>query len=554
VTGLTYVDNATVSIYVGSTAINFDSLATDLKAYLDPAFDILGVDVYNVSLAPAEIPAGFATDVVVTVTEDTDPVTSIDSIDMGDTDLSGSTTDVDAEYTVTIPATPEPDTYQVKVVGESGQKYGQADLEVLLPEVDYSIDQDGTAWDYMFSGDGYDYTVSVTLTDANGNPLDGYAWLGTYDADEETFTPLAGVTTPPLSLDVNGEGDIEIAQDVTDQLDLGDLVWKVGSGDDVDDAALLLTPVVHVVSPNTVERAFNAGWQLVSSPLDPSDPDPTAVFGDDANPLYMYEYTAAGYATPTAIDPGYGYWIYLIGDTTLDVDGSAIETDYSVDLATAGWHIISTPTVPVSVKGEHGLTFTYDGTPATFTEAANNKWIYPACWGYNPDTGGYVDVQNGAMDPWLGYWIQTLVPDVTVTMPVAYALTNPPEVPPMSTMSVIPQGGMTPPAPPTMPKNLAAAMDASGLIVYNEPNPIRDVHTTTFKVMSALPIDAICVEIFNQAGQLVFTDEQLGAELDWHTDNDYGEYLANGVYLYRVSAKVSGQWVVTSVRKLAIYR
>jgi len=52
----------------------------------------------------------------------------------------------------------------------------------------------------------------------------------------------------------------------------------------------------------------------------------------------------------------------------------------------------------------------------------------------------------------------------------------------------------------------------------------------------------------------VFTDEQLGAELDWHTDNDYGEYLANGVYLYRVSAKVSGQWVVTSVRKLAIYR
>ncbi|MEA1878741.1 MAG: T9SS type A sorting domain-containing protein, partial [Bacteroidota bacterium] len=109
---------------------------------------------------------------------------------------------------------------------------------------------------------------------------------------------------------------------------------------------------------------------------------------------------------------------------------------------------------------------------------------------------------------------------------------------------------LTPPPPPPAPTAESAIDTPSELLAYNEPNPIRDVHTTTFKVKGAVPIDAIRVEIFDLSGRLVFTDEQPGDQLDWHTDNNYGEYLANGVYLYRVSAKVSGQWAVMQVKKL----
>ena len=38
------------------------------------------------------------------------------------------------------------------------------------------------------------------------------------------------------------------------------------------------------------------------------------------------------------------------------------------------------------------------------------------------------------------------------------------------------------------------------------------------------------------------------------TDSDYGEYLANGVHLYKLYALVNGEWVVSEVKKLAILR
>jgi hypothetical protein len=40
----------------------------------------------------------------------------------------------------------------------------------------------------------------------------------------------------------------------------------------------------------------------------------------------------------------------------------------------------------------------------------------------------------------------------------------------------------------------------------------------------------------------------------WHTDNYYGEYLANGIYLYRASVLIGGAWVETTVQKLVILR
>ena len=90
----------------------------------------------------------------------------------------------------------------------------------------------------------------------------------------------------------------------------------------------------------------------------------------------------------------------------------------------------------------------------------------------------------------------------------------------------------------------------------NSPNPIVDVHTTTFEVKGAMAglVEAIKVQIFDLAGQLVYEDERPGASLDWHTESNYGEYLANGIYLYKLFAFVDGKWIVSDTKKLAILR
>lgn len=88
---------------------------------------------------------------------------------------------------------------------------------------------------------------------------------------------------------------------------------------------------------------------------------------------------------------------------------------------------------------------------------------------------------------------------------------------------------------------------------FNYPNPVRDVHTTTFAVRGA-EAEAIRVEVFDLSGRLVYTAEVAGSELVWHTQDQLGRYLANGVYLYRVHAKVAGTWISSELQKLAIYR
>ena len=83
------------------------------------------------------------------------------------------------------------------------------------------------------------------------------------------------------------------------------------------------------------------------------------------------------------------------------------------------------------------------------------------------------------------------------------------------------------------------------------------MNTTVFEVMGegAESVSAIRVEIYDLSGRLVYsTGEIAGRKVEWHTEDANGELLANGVYLYRMYAKVAGRWVASEIRKLAILR
>ena len=90
--------------------------------------------------------------------------------------------------------------------------------------------------------------------------------------------------------------------------------------------------------------------------------------------------------------------------------------------------------------------------------------------------------------------------------------------------------------------------------VGNEPNPVRDVHTTRFSVMGR-GIDEIRVNIYDQTGSLVFDSGWQPNGYDWHVESDTGEVLANGIYLYQVLVRgLNGEVLVTQTKKLAVYR
>ena len=102
--------------------------------------------------------------------------------------------------------------------------------------------------------------------------------------------------------------------------------------------------------------------------------------------------------------------------------------------------------------------------------------------------------------------------------------------------------------PEAFPRNLEDLVS-----VLNIPNPVRDVNTTTFSVRG-IGIEAIKIQIFDINENLVYEEEVPGNKLEWHTVNNYGEYLANGVYFYRAFVKIDGKWITTKFQKLVILR
>jgi parallel beta-helix repeat protein len=307
--------------------------------------------------------------------------------------------------------------------------------------------------------------------------------------------------------------------------------------------------IFEQAEPVCLSETFPAGWNLVSVPVYPVNPDPAAVFGDDVPFLYMHEWNGDGYVTPTEIKPFKSYWIWLMNETTLDVCGIATQEDVTFELGDAGWHMVSTPTICVYWQY---VEFKLGEETKNLVDAVAAGWLRPFFFPYNVALGAYETLGADPADqlcPWPGYWIKSLEDELEIVLPIAHMLTNPPEPP--DTMSPMTMGimGDEPPAPPAPPRPASVA----DLVVMNTPNPIRDVHTTTFRVMGGF-VEGMRVRIFDQAGRMVFEDESAGNELTWHTENLAGEYLANGVYLYQVEVKIAGQWTVTEVKKLAIYR
>jgi hypothetical protein len=175
-------------------------------------------------------------------------------------------------------------------------------------------------------------------------------------------------------------------------------------------------------------------------------------------------------------------------------------------------------------------------------------------FGYEAGAYVVIDPASGCVPAWTACWLRAYRADCTLVFQPVGCTSSLTQARPLSVAEA--RALELPPPPPLDPKALDIKEALAGLSATNIPNPIRSEHTTVFSVngVRADMVDEIRVDIYDQSGQRVFTQAIAAKELAWHTVNDAGELLANGVYLYRVWVRIGEIWYPLEVQKLAVYR
>jgi PKD repeat protein len=177
-----------------------------------------------------------------------------------------------------------------------------------------------------------------------------------------------------------------------------------------------------------------AGWQLITLPGQPVNPNPAAVF--DELPLAylsgcLHRYiSGVGYqawwpTSPSAfggpLQPGEGYWLYIHSPVTITYQAVCTFTEQQVHFAEAGWHLAGSPqtsNLPVASCTVHQGA----ASPVAFA-SQTGVWLADPLQSWDPVAWGYVScgVQGGDLDTILragrGHWVYTFVPDVTLHVP-----------------------------------------------------------------------------------------------------------------------------------------
>jgi hypothetical protein len=242
--------------------------------------------------------------------------------------------------------------------------------------------------------------------------------------------------------------------------------------------------------------------------------------------------------------------------------GDQVTSDVTLDISTAGWWQISAPwSYP---KDAIQVTWTCKSCGGTrkmtksWADAVATGWVRADIYGYKASDGDYN--MPSTLDPWYGYWIMAKISGLSLTllsalgisalgMPVSMAYA-PMVAPPLAASSRVASPLAF--APDDLPP-----MPLGGMGAF--PNPILPPHGTLMNPLYFYPpvqedVEAIRVQIFDLSGRLVYEHEEDGSSMGWHTENDYGESLANGIYLYKLYIRVNGVWIATEVNKLVILR
>ncbi|HJN15967.1 MAG TPA: hypothetical protein QGH10_10770 [Armatimonadota bacterium] len=158
------------------------------------------------------------------------------------------------------------------------------------------------------------------------------------------------------------------------------------------------------------------GLYLMSLPVTPVIDDHASALGIPADQLLLARWkpNAPGggqyqiYPTIDLFRPGRGFWLRVLQDVTVAVDG--LEANASRDVRTqmyAGWNMVGTGRNRV-VDIDDVLIQRGAADTKTFADAAAAGWVQSGVWGYNQLAGYGLASQ---FDPFEGYWVRCLLAD-----------------------------------------------------------------------------------------------------------------------------------------------
>lgn len=93
--------------------------------------------------------------------------------------------------------------------------------------------------------------------------------------------------------------------------------------------------------------------------------------------------------------------------------------------------------------------------------------------------------------------------------------------------------------------------------LYNYPNPMRDKTSFLFNISGEYPPSKCKIKIFSVAGKLIKTIEYMANigfnKIDWEGRDDDGDYIANGIYLYKLIIEGESQFE-SKIEKIAVLK
>lgn len=257
-------------------------------------------------------------------------------------------------------------------------------------------------------------SIAGTVRDLAGQPLAGVA----------VWTTGASDTTGPdgmYELAGLAPGDYTVFAAKTGYADFSGPATVVAG----ETTTLDVTLVAVEVGPT-----FPAGWNLLSVPLVPEDPEASAVFDDlvaagnvVTNALYTYV-PESGYALYpldfTDVSRGLGYWLKITVPAGETLNGTRALGPVAVPLG-EGWNLVGLPQcAPVALAD---CSVTQGATTLSFEDAAGAGWVSPYLYGYTPG-GGYYMVHPtdpeyaNDLEPWCGYWLRAHVAGLELIVPL----------------------------------------------------------------------------------------------------------------------------------------
>lgn len=174
--------------------------------------------------------------------------------------------------------------------------------------------------------------------------------------------------------------------------------------------------------------ALSTGWNLMSIPLDPSNPNAGSILSDLVaagnmleNNLIRYQPGTGYQVYPkdfTNLEAGRGYWLRLQQPASASFVGASRPDTTYVPLS-QGWSLVSLPrTWPVGLgycKIRKG-----SDTPVNWNNAIQLGWIGDTL--YYDEGGVYKTLKltggdDGSFRPWKAYWIRTTRSDLSLVVP-----------------------------------------------------------------------------------------------------------------------------------------